>query len=133
MDIAGQITNLILVFNLAPKSTAREILDWYEYALENDLVEYVIDQDNVVVAFMDNIRLARTPKTLEEAKRIYEEQDHNGELPVLFVANGVSKYTELFWELIRIIKDKNKDAKVHCFHHRKRNRMVVLKKEAGYV
>ena len=134
MNIAGQISNLVILYNLAPESTPEEIVTWYEYALEEGLVEYVTDQDETVVAFMDYARLAKVPKTLEEAREIYRVQDHNGELPVLFVANGISKHTEIFWALIGIIKDKNKDAKVHCFHHRKRDRMVILnKKEVEHV
>lgn len=128
MNLAGQLVNLAIIYNLSPESTPKELKVWYTYALGQDQVELETDEDGYVKGFMDWVRLARVPKSMADAYNIYVNQNHNIKQPVLFVGNSITGSTDTFFRLRRRIIDKNKDAQVHCFHYRKRDRMVVLNK-----
>jgi len=127
----GQIVDLVLKHNLSPESTPTEIADWYNYAAASGHIEVEV-KDKKVIGFMDWVRLERIPVSMDDVRKIFAEQVSE-ERPVLFAGNCVAEGEGIIYRLRRRIIEKNKDAKIHCFHHKKKDRMVILNKEATNV
>jgi hypothetical protein len=127
MSILGQIVNLVIVYNLAPKSTKEEMTAWYKYALKHNLVEYKLDEHDKVIGFLDWVRLERVPATREEAGQIFNNQDHDIVQPVLMVLNAYAKDPGTLWSLRKAMLAKNENYEIGCYHRKKTDKMVVAK------
>ena len=69
--ILQDITDKIIKYNLAPRSSRKEIEDWYNYALEMDIVEYEYDDNGELLGFLDWVNLPRIPVSLDDAREMF--------------------------------------------------------------
>ncbi len=117
-----QIVKVIQKSDLSP-STVPEIVNWYQYAFEHGMVHTERDSDGNF-GFIDWVRIPVVPKSVKEAREIFNEVQEG---PIMMVLSCYADTPKLMWKLKKAAIAKNPDHLVLVWHSKKRDKMKYYK------
>ena len=121
MDAIAQVVKDIIdlkyeASNLQHDATMENMYEWYSWALFHGIVE-VTYRYGELQGFIEWIRLKEVPETRDEA---VESVDFDTTGPILYIANCCvrddGKRHGVMWKLIHMVREKNPDAEIFCWH-----------------
>ena len=92
--------------------TYPQLLRHYKGALRQSKLEYVVD-GGTVVGFIDWLRLPEAPQNRDFGWAEYPVQKGD----YIYILTVVSRDKKIFWELIKRVRKKNKNALYCCYHN----------------
>lgn len=128
--LLSDLIEITILENLAPLSSAKEMEDWYQYALSMDCIEYIYDSSELI-GFLDWVRLPRIPVSRQDARQLFYLSPGG---PVLMALNAyVSELAPAgtLRKLVTRVWDKNPGVEHACFHRRRTDQFKVYTNVRG--
>ena len=125
-DVVQQIIALKRKHNLVERNaTPAKEREWYTWALANGHCEFV-ERDGVVLGFLEWVRLNYIPKDKFDIHLDYSILKTG---PVGFAGNACCEEKGILKMLWKSIYNKNKDCYILCWHNKKKDGIIKLRRD----
>jgi hypothetical protein len=116
-----------ILYELAIESTPEDMIRWYDYAIDANIVEYEYDAYGELLGFVDWVRIPRVPVSLDDARHLFETSP-GGPVGVMcnaYIREGAPR--GLLRKLSSRAREKNPDVEIVCWHNKRTDKMVTRK------
>lgn len=130
VTILRDLIEITILEDLAPLSSAKEMEEWYRYALDMDCVEYIYD-GNELLGFLDWVRLPRIPVSRQGARQLFHLSP--GGLVLMALNAYVSELAPAgtLRKLVTKVWAKNPGVEHACFHRKRTDQFKVYTNVRG--